>query len=508
MTERARLVRLRNVLGLTQREMAAEFGVASAAVSHWESGKRPLGGPALKLLGYYESELGLTSAPSEELPHLPIGASARRKGALEALALWSVYRYLAADADASSLEGRIRHKALERYALTASRLKGLSMKLLQMASFMDLVVDDRERRALAEVRAKSAPMPETTMLAAFLKAFGKMPTELFASFAARPFDVTSLGQVHDATLEDGRRVVVKVQHPMMARALKADLVNVEYLDRLYSLAAGSQSAGVIFAEIRDRILEECDYELEARHQTEFGAIFEGREDINVPRVIPELSAKMILTSERAEGMSFDDFARTATPSARDRAGTAIWTFVNEGLQRHGIFNADNHLDNFLFSPDGRVSFLDFGRVKRLSPEYRAYQRQLTRAVLERDKIACSRALDAAGVTQPGFDYDRAFRLFACVFRALLSEGPYAYRPEYVRRIWRTWTNTKRFRFDLNRDQVFLEPFVLGGVACMVRLGAAVDARSALLDLVYEPGEQRPRPYTAAEIAELEQMADA
>src|SRR5262245_26587106 len=129
LTERARVLRLRNLLGLTQRELADEFGVASAAVAQWESGKRRMSGPALKLLGFYESELGLTSAPSAELSLVPIGDSARRKGTLEALALWSAYRYLAANADPSSIAGRIQHKALERYAITASRLKGLSMKL-------------------------------------------------------------------------------------------------------------------------------------------------------------------------------------------------------------------------------------------------------------------------------------------------------------------------------------------------------------------------------------------
>jgi predicted unusual protein kinase regulating ubiquinone biosynthesis (AarF/ABC1/UbiB family) len=353
-------------------------------------------------------------------------------------------------------------------------------------------------------------MPETTMLAVFLKAFGKVPQDLFASFDSRPFDVTSLGQVHDATLADGRRVVVKVQHPMMARALKSDLENVEDLDRLYSVAAGRQSTGVIFAEIRDRVLEECDYALEAEHQALFSANFAGRRELHIPRVVPELSAKTILTTERAEGMSFDDFVRAAAPPARDRAGTAIWTFVNESLYRHGIFNTDIHLDNFRFGPDGRVSFLDFGRVKHLSPEFRAYQRQLTRAILERDKVGCARALDAAGVTHPGFDYDTGFRLFACVFRGLLGEGPYVYRPEHLLRIWRTWSkrNVKPFNFDLGRDHVFLEPFVFGGAALMARLGAAVDARGLLLDLVYEPGEERPRPYAETELAELEQMSDS
>lgn len=509
LTERARVLRLRNLLGLTQRELADEFGVAAAAVAHWESGKRRLPGPALKLLGYYESELGLTSTASDRVSLVPIGDSARRKGTLEALALWSVYRYLAANADPSSIAGRIQHKALERYAVTASRLKGLSMKLLQMASFMDMVVDERERRALAAARASVEPMPDATVNAVFVKAFGKTPDQLFASWNARPFDVTSLGQVHDAKLGDGRRVVVKVQYPMMARALKADLTNVDYLDRLYAVAARGQTPGVVFAEIRDRILEECDYTLEAHHQTVFGQMFEGRADIFIPRVVPKLSARTVLTTERAEGMSFDDFVARGTTTARNRAGAAIWTFLREALYQHGIFNADLHPGNFVFAPDGRVSFFDFGRVKRVSGAYLEHQRRMNRAILERDKEAAGRVLDSTGVARPGFDYEAGFRFFACVFRPLLSEGPFPFRPEFVRRIWRAWTNRNpnRFRFDLGRDHVFLELLVFGGYALMARLGAEVDCRSLALDWLYEPHEPRPRPYTPSEIAEVERMAD-
>lgn len=512
-TERARVLRLRDALGMTQRELADEFGVAPAAVAQWESGQRRMSGPAMKLLELYEVEAGLDerdlSTPPSGAP-TPVGSFARRKGALEALALWSIYRYLAADADPSSIAGRLRFKSLERYVETASRLKGLSMKLLQMMAFMDMVVDEQDRKSLVEAHRKAATMPTPMVTAVFKKAFGREPSDLFATWEVRPFDVTSLGQVHRATLDDRRKVVVKVQYPFIVKALKADLEDVSRLDRLYALMARGQEAGVVFAEIRERFLDECDYELEARHQREFGKIFGDWRDIHVPEVIEARSAKTVLSTELVEGRAFDDFAAHAPQESRDRASFAIWSFLVESVHRHGLLNADVHPGNYVFRDDGRVSFIDFGRVKRFPPAFVAQYRAVTRAILERNRDACGRVLDAMGVTCRGFDYEAGFRTFAYMHLPVLVEGPYAFGPEFVQRSWHLamTNNPNRGRMNLGRDHVFWHQFHFGGAAIHARLRARIECRPSMLDAVYEPGQIRPRAYTALELAELERFGAA
>ena len=89
-------------------------------------------------------------------------------------------------------------------------------------------------------------------------------------------------------------------------------------------------------------------------------------------------------TQLADGDSLDVFASRATQAARNRAGELLFDFAFESLFRHGIFNADPHPGNYLFD-DGRVTFIDFGCVKRLSPAYVATFKALARAMLERDR---------------------------------------------------------------------------------------------------------------------------
>src|SRR5262249_7977723 len=152
------------------------------------------------------------------------------------------------------------------------------------------------------------------------EALGATPRRLFARWSPQPFAVASLGQMHRATLHDGTAVAVKVQFPRMVEILERDLERVGWLERLWAAIFREQSPDVVFTEVRDMLLAECDYVREADHQERFRRAFAGRPDILVPRVIADRSCASVLTMEYVDGLDLDSFLHTADPPARARAG--------------------------------------------------------------------------------------------------------------------------------------------------------------------------------------------
>ena len=191
---------------------------------------------------------------------------------------------------------------------------------------------------------------------------------------------------------------MKVQYPDVATALRADLANLSMIVGLVRLLAPRVDAERVAQEARERILEELDYLAEARSQAAFGARFEGHPFISVPRVIASHSAAEVLTSEYVEGLRFGELAGL-DEATRSRQGEILFRFLFGCLFGWGTFDADPHPGNYLFAPGGgRVTFLDFGCVKRLpAPVHQAWCRFI-RARLDddRDGLAGTGARPRAG----------------------------------------------------------------------------------------------------------------
>jgi predicted unusual protein kinase regulating ubiquinone biosynthesis (AarF/ABC1/UbiB family) len=358
--EAQRLSRVRDVGGLTQRDLAEAFRVGQSTIAQWEAGERTIPGPALVLLEVYERHLGLLTPASHEA-----GPSRLARGAAgaQAAALWLAI----SGAESVMPAGIARHAqavAMRQFVKTVGNLKGLSLKLAQMAVHGDFVLPEEQRSVLASLQATASPMPSAAVVDTFLDELGKTPREIFAEWSPKPVAVASVGQVHRAKTRDGLDVAVKVQYPQAVATLKADLENVALLGRVASLALPGQRRGVIYEEVRARLLEECDYRLEAQRMGEFRERFRDRADVVIPRVVETASSEGILTASWVQGRSFDDFAKDASQGERDRAGSTIWDFYCRSFFRDACFHADPHPGNLLFTQEA-VAFLDFGRVKEL-----------------------------------------------------------------------------------------------------------------------------------------------
>jgi predicted unusual protein kinase regulating ubiquinone biosynthesis (AarF/ABC1/UbiB family) len=279
-------------------------------------------------------------------------------------------------------------------------MKGAAMKLGQVMSFLDvgLVAEEHReefQRELAKLRDAAPTVSFKQMRRVIEDDLEEPIAELFESFVEEPIAAASIGQVYRATLHDGREVAVKVQYPGVAAAVRADMQNMDMIMRLLKRMTPGMDAKAIAAEIRERIGEELDYELEAQNQRSLARIFAGHPFIVVPDVITSLSRERVLVTEFVRGIGFEQI-KGYPQAQRDRIGEIVFRFFLGCLYRHRQFSGDPHPGNFLLMDDGKVAFLDFGLFKRMEAEAVELELACQRAVVEGDAVALHRLLAQSG----------------------------------------------------------------------------------------------------------------
>jgi predicted unusual protein kinase regulating ubiquinone biosynthesis (AarF/ABC1/UbiB family) len=268
-------------------------------------------------------------------------------------------------------------------------MKGAAMKLGQVMSFIDVGLVPEEHREefqheLAKLR-DAAPTVSFKQMKRVIEEDLQAPIkEIFSAFDEEPIAAASIGQVYRATLrDDGREVAVKVQYPGVAGAVRADMQNLGMIMRLLKRMTPSLDVKGVTAEIRDRIAEELDYELEAQNQRSLARIFKGHPFIVVPEVVSELSREHVLVTDFVRGVGFEQL-KEYPQAERNRIGEIVFRFFLGCLYRHRQFSGDPHPGNFMLLDDGRVAFLDFGLFKRLDREPVELELACQRAVVEGD----------------------------------------------------------------------------------------------------------------------------
>jgi predicted unusual protein kinase regulating ubiquinone biosynthesis (AarF/ABC1/UbiB family) len=265
-----------------------------------------------------------------------------------------------------------RHiEAAEQIVAALGTMKGAAMKIGQVMSFLDvgLVPEDyREefQRKLAALRDAAPTVSFDDMRKVMEEELEDPLEEVFETFEEEPIAAASIGQVYRATLPGGRAVAVKVQYPGVAAAVRADMQNLGLILRLMKRVAPGMDAKAIGEEIRLRIGEELDYELEAQNQRALSRIFRGHPFIVVPDVVTRLSRERVVVTELVHGRGFEELKKL--PQAeRDRLGEIVFRFFFGCLYRHQQFSGDPHPGNFMLMDDGKVAFLDFGLYKKMPP---------------------------------------------------------------------------------------------------------------------------------------------
>ncbi len=324
---------------------------------------------------------------------------------------------------ARSKEGR--EAALERRNMEAAEqivtalgtMKGAAMKVGQVMSFLDTGLvppehRDEFQRKLAALRDAAPTVTFTDMRKVIEEELDDPLEEVFEEFNDEPIAAASIGQVYRARLPDGRDVAVKVQYPGVAAAVRADLQNLGMILRLAKRIAPGLDPQAIGEEIRNRIEEELDYELEAQNQRTLARIYRGHPFIVVPGVVTSLSRERVLVSEFVEGIGFEE-VKTYAQAERDRVGEILFRFYFGCLYRHHQFSGDPHPGNSSLLSDGRVAFFDFGLFKRMPEGAVELEIEVARAIIEGDtETIMQRGAEIGFFPEPDkFDPERVMEHF-------------------------------------------------------------------------------------------------
>jgi predicted unusual protein kinase regulating ubiquinone biosynthesis (AarF/ABC1/UbiB family) len=313
------------------------------------------------------------------------------------------------------------------------RLKGAGPKLTQFLSMLQL--------AHGAGPATLGALPGGAQASAFgrvkrviEKDLDARMRELFDDFDEEPFALASLGQVHRARTTDGEEVAVKVQHAGAAEAVEADLRALGLVGPIFQRLAPELDAGALLHELRERLSDELDYEVEAQHQRRLERRFRGHPHVRLPRVYASLCGRRVLVTEYVDGLRLDAIQRL-DDAARDRIGEIVFRFYFGLVWRDGIVAGDPHPDNCIVWPDGRVCLLDFGLLRDLDAGYRAGERDIIRALADADARGVHDGLSRLGyLPDPeAFDADALVDHLTTAGAWLFAPGFRRIEPDYVSR---------------------------------------------------------------------------
>ena len=390
--------------------------------------------------------------------------------------------FAAAGDNRERLRNDLALQTAEDVADTLGAMKGVLMKIGQMASYVDDGLSPAVRRTLSRLQDSVPPMSAALAARVVESELGLPPERAFASWDPVPIAAASIGQVHRAITHDGRAVAVKVQYPGIAETMAADLDNVSLLRRMLRVTAPSQDVDALVAELRDRVLEELDYRQEAGNQRLLAAYYHGHPTIHIPGIVGELSTRRVVTSELSDGARFAELAGWPQEE-RDLAAETIYRFVFRSLYEVHAFNGDPHPGNYLFHGGGRVTFLDFGLVKHFTPaELQPLMQMARNLCVDDDPEAFRRSLEDAGFLRPHapLSTETIVDHLGVFYATIRKPGPLTITGEYASAVVRHFFDLRSpvaEYVSIPRSYVILQRINLGLFALLGELTATADWRA-------------------------------
>ena len=393
-------------------------------------------------------------------------------------------------APAEAIAAELQARTAEQLFAVLGELKGGAMKFGQALSVMEAAMPEElagpYRATLTKLQDAAPPMSVERVHAILADQLGpRWRTAKFQSFEDRPVAAASIGQVHRAVWRDGRPVAVKVQYPGAGAALLSDINQLSRVARLAGAWIPGIAMGPILDEVKARMSEELDYDLEARHQKVFAKAFRDDADVFVPDVLAH--SPQVIVSEWVEGRPLSQVITDGTPTERDEAAGLYLEFLLRGPNRARLLHADPHPGNFRITPDGRLGVLDYGAVNRLPDGMPSSMGELITQTLAGDEAALGAVLRRAGFIRPGVEVsDRALLHYLQSFVEPLEHETFTFSRSWLRSVSATIQDPRReeflvgLRFNLPPEYLLIHRVWLGCIGVLCQIGGTVPMR----DLVF------------------------
>lgn len=398
-------------------------------------------------------------------------------------------------APAEAIAAELQTRTAEQLFAVLGELKGGAMKFGQALSVMEAAMPEElagpYRATLTKLQEAAPPMPVDRVHQILAEQLGpRWRTAKFQSFDDRPVAAASIGQVHRAIWRDGREVAVKVQYPGAGAALLSDITQLSRVARLMGAWIPGIAMGPILDEVRERMSEELDYALEARHQQIFAKAFRDDDDVFVPDVLAH--SEQVIVSEWVEGRPLAEVIADGTPAERDQAAGLYLEFLLRGPNRARLLHADPHPGNFRITPDGRLGVLDFGAVNRLPDGMPGDMGEIITATLASDAEALGTALRRAGFIRAGVQVsDDALLSYLSTFVEPLQHETFTFSRSWLRSVSSTIQDPRReqflvgLRFNLPPDYLLIHRVWLGSIGVLCQIAGTVPMRD--LVIAHVPG---------------------
>ena len=416
------------------------------------------------------------------LASLPLGFAGR-----QAVGLGKRVGGKPAEAVAAELQAR----TAEQLFKVLGELKGGAMKFGQALSVMEAAMPEElagpYRATLTKLQEAAPPLPAETVHRVLAEELGpRWRTAKFQSFDDVPAAAASIGQVHRAVWRDGRPVAVKIQYPGAAQALLSDLNQLARVARV----AGGWIPGIdikpITDELKSRMSEELDYNLEAANQSRFAKVFRDDPHFVVPDVL--VNSEHVIVSEWLDGLPLSTIVATGTPDQRSEASRLYLEFLLVGPGRAGLLHADPHPGNFRLTPDGRLGVIDFGAVNRLPRGLPSAMGELISDALDGDALTLVDGLRREGFIKPSMQVDpHAVLEYLSPLIEPMRHEEFTFTRAWLRGAAQHLNDVRQPEFlvgmklNLPPDYLLIHRVWLGGIGVLCQLGGTIPARGIIVE---------------------------
>lgn len=269
-------------------------------------------------------------------------------------------RYLGFDIDGEEHSEKIKE--------SLGQLKGPLMKVAQMLATIPDMLPPAYAQALQELQANAPSMGWLFVKRRMKAELGPDWQSKFKEFEHQACAAASLGQVHKAQDLAGNHLACKLQYPDMGSAVQADLGQLKFVLSVYEKSGGPLSTNELYKEVSERLYEELDYELEAKHMKLFELMLKGLPFAHIPQVDHDLSTKRLLSMNWLEGRRMMDMV-DEPENIRNKVAEHMFRLWYSPLYTYGVIHGDPHLGNYTVREDQGINLLDFGCIRIFDPTF-------------------------------------------------------------------------------------------------------------------------------------------